>query len=133
MGPDAFLAADVDHSLHRLPCIWRANASYRRISNYLSLSGYYRSGGLKGLGALVFLSSTVLSLPLVMIAIRGWSKTNRSVAHLFTVVILLVVCLIPAVVIGYRSAFYFRFCNYFSYTTTLTELCLFGVLLFTLF
>jgi len=78
------------------------------ISNYISLSGYYRSGGLRGLGHWVYLSSTILALPLLFYAAAYLKHPHGvPVLNLFVLVGMLFLCLFPAIVIGYRTAVLF--------------------------
>jgi len=78
------------------------------ITNYISLSGYYRSGGLSGLGYLVYLSSTILALPLLFYA-ATYLKNPHGVSAFNALILgcLVFICLLPAGVIGYRTALLF--------------------------
>ena len=78
------------------------------ISNYISLSGYYRSGGFKGLGSLVYLSTTILALPILFYTTTYFRHPHRvSAFNLFVLGCLVFICLFPAAVIGYRTAILF--------------------------
>ncbi len=78
------------------------------IDNYIALSAYYRSGGLVGLGYLVFLCSTVLSYPLLLF-VAEYFNASRVVKpiYFFILAAMVCLCLFPATVIGFRTAILF--------------------------